>query len=186
MRGRVRAQRHRQPMSPRRSSGGYAPKPGQKQRAGRFSDSQWTVDIEPPTFSSGTSAREEVIKNIAPFRPAPLECSHAGIYASGGTWTPRPRPAPAPARPSLVIHSDLMTCSRHDHMMIYGAPQLTTASWRRLRSTNCAGALARERTIPNYQDINVDTAIGSIFKLVGRCRQNNRSGPVQRRQRGAA
>jgi hypothetical protein len=50
------------------------------------------------------------------------------------------------------------------------------------------GAVARGRTTPNYQNINVDTVTTSIFadKLIGRHRQSNRSGRVQRRQRGAA
>jgi hypothetical protein len=80
--------------------------------------------------------REDVIKTLR--RCDHLECSHARICASGGRRTRRRKPAPASARPSLVIHYNLMTCSRHDHMILYGAPQLRTGSWRRFGSTNCA------------------------------------------------
>jgi hypothetical protein len=155
-------------------------------RAGRFSDSQWTVDIEPPTFSPGTPAtggshKKHHVVATSPARV--LACLHLCER-----WHTDPAPEACScigeAQPCHSLRSDdLLPRRPHDGLRRASAKNWQLAAFQ---VDELRGALAR--TIPNYQNINVVTAVASIFadKLVGRRRQSNRSGPVQPRQRGAA
>jgi hypothetical protein len=79
--------------------------------------------------------------------------------------------APAPARPGLVIldfkpaMDDLMTMLvQPRHMKLYYAGQAKNWQLAAFQIDELRGALARiGRTIPNYRNINVDTAVASIF-----------------------
>jgi hypothetical protein len=141
--------RRRQPTSPA-LSGGFDPNRGQaRTRAvSVIHNGQWISNLLRSRLEH--RPREEVIKTLR--RCDHLECSHAHICASGGTRTRRRKPAPASARPSLVIHYNLMTCSRHDRMVLYGAP----GSWRRFGSTNRA---VRSRAGGPYRTTRTLTSI---------------------------
>jgi hypothetical protein len=85
---------------------------------------------------------------------------------------PAPQNAtPAPARPGLVIldfkpaMDDLMTMLvQPRHMKLYYAGQAKNWQLAAFQINELRGALARiGRTIPNYRNINVDTAVASIF-----------------------
>jgi hypothetical protein len=79
--------------------------------------------------------------------------------------------APAPARPGLVIldfkpaMDDLMTMLvQPRHIKLYYAGQAKNWTLAGFQVNELRGALARiGRTIPNYRNINVDTAVASIF-----------------------
>jgi hypothetical protein len=79
--------------------------------------------------------------------------------------------APAPARPGLVIldfkpaMDDLMTMLvQPRHLKLYYAGQAKNWTLAAFQVNELRGALARiGRTIPNYRNINVDTAVASIF-----------------------
>lgn len=79
--------------------------------------------------------------------------------------------APAPARPGLVIlefkpaMDDLMTMLvQPRHMKLYYAGESKNWQLAAFEINELRGALARiGRTIPNYRNINVDTAVASIF-----------------------
>src|SRR5579859_645900 len=86
--------------------------------------------------------------------------------------TPAPQgAAPAPARPGLVIldfkpaMDDLMTMLvQPRHIKLYYAGQAKNWTLAGFQVNELRGALARiGRTIPNYRNINVDTAVASIF-----------------------
>jgi hypothetical protein len=79
--------------------------------------------------------------------------------------------APAPARPGLVIldfkpaMDDLMTMLvQPRHIRLYFAGQAQNWRLAAFQVNELRGALARiGRTIPNYRNINVDTAVAAIF-----------------------
>ncbi len=79
--------------------------------------------------------------------------------------------APAPARPGLVIldfkpaMDDLMTMLvQPRHIRLYYAGQAQNWRLAAFQVNELRGALARiGRTIPNYRNINVDTAVAAIF-----------------------
>ena len=79
--------------------------------------------------------------------------------------------APAPARPGLVIldfkpaMDDLMTMLvQPRHIKLYYAGQAKNWTLAAFQVNELRGALARiGRTIPNYRNINVDTAVAAIF-----------------------
>lgn len=86
--------------------------------------------------------------------------------------TPAPQgTTPAPARPGLVIldfkpaMDDLMTMLvQPRHIKLYYAGQAKNWTLAGFQANELRGALARiGRTIPNYRNINVDTALASIF-----------------------
>jgi hypothetical protein len=78
---------------------------------------------------------------------------------------------PAPARPGLVIldfkpaMDDLMTMLvQPRHIKLYYAGQAKNWRLAGFEVNELRGALARiGRTIPNYRNINVDTAVAAIF-----------------------
>jgi hypothetical protein len=79
--------------------------------------------------------------------------------------------APAPVRPGLVIldfkpaMDDLMTMLvQPRHIKLYYAGQAQNWRLAGFQVNELRGALARiGRTIPNYRNINVDTAVTAIF-----------------------
>lgn len=85
--------------------------------------------------------------------------------------TPAPQTAPAPARPGLTIldfkpaMDDLMTMLvQPRHIKLYYAGQAKNWTLAAFQINELRGALARVgRTIPNYRNINVDTAVAAIF-----------------------
>jgi hypothetical protein len=100
-----------------------------------------------------------------------LACS-ASILAGAQNTPPAPETAaPAPARPGLVIldfkpaMDDLMTMLvQPRHMKLYYAGQAKNWQLAAFQINELRGALARVgRTIPNYRNVNVDTAVTSIF-----------------------
>jgi hypothetical protein len=78
---------------------------------------------------------------------------------------------PSPARPGLVIldfkpaMDDLMTMLvQPRHIKLYYAGQAKNWMLAAFQINELRGALARiGRTIPNYRNINVDTAVAAIF-----------------------
>jgi hypothetical protein len=82
-----------------------------------------------------------------------------------------PAQTPAPARPGLVIldfkpaMDDLMTMLvQPRHIRLYYAGQAKNWQLAAFQVNELRGALARiGRTIPNYRNINVDTAVAAIF-----------------------
>jgi len=99
-----------------------------------------------------------------------LVCSATLLAVAQNTGT-APTAAPAPARPGLVIldfkpaMDDLMTMLvQPRHMKLYYAGQAKNWQLAAFQINELRGALARiGRTIPNYRNINVDTAVASIF-----------------------
>jgi hypothetical protein len=97
-----------------------------------------------------------------------LACSTSLLTVAQNT-DPAPG-APAP-RPGLVIldfkpaMDDLMTMLvQPRHMKLYYAGQAKNWQLAAFQINELRGALARiGRTIPNYRNINVDTAVASIF-----------------------
>jgi hypothetical protein len=96
----------------------------------------------------------------------------ASIMAVAQNAAPAPEnAAPAPPRPGLVIldfkpaMDDLMTMLvQPRHMKLYYAGQAMNWRLAAFQVNELRGALARiGRTIPNYRNINVDTAVASIF-----------------------
>jgi hypothetical protein len=98
-----------------------------------------------------------------------LACS-ASMLAVAQNTAPEAA-APAPARPGLVIldftpaMDDLMTMLvQPRHMKLYYAGQTKNWQMAAFQINELRGALARiGRTIPNYRNISVDTAVASIF-----------------------
>ena len=94
----------------------------------------------------------------------------ASIMAAAQNAAPAPETA-APARPGLVIldfkpaMDDLMTMLvQPRHIRLYYAGQAKNWRLAAFQVNELRGALARVgRTIPNYRNINVDTAVASIF-----------------------
>jgi hypothetical protein len=100
-----------------------------------------------------------------------LACS-ASLLAVAQNASPAPETVtPAPARPGLVIldfkpaMDDLMTMLvQPRHMKLYYAGQAKNWRLAAFQINELRGALARiGRTIPNYRNINVETAVASIF-----------------------
>jgi hypothetical protein len=104
--------------------------------------------------------------------------SLAGMFVCAATLLavaensgPAPGAASAPARPGLVIldfkpaMDDLMTMLvQPRHMKLYYAGQAKNWQLAAFQINELRGALARiGRTIPDYRNINVDTAVASIF-----------------------
>ena len=96
----------------------------------------------------------------------------ASIMAVAQNAAPAPETAaPAPARPGLVIldfkpaMDDLMTMLiQPRHIRLYYAGQAKNWRLAAFQVNELRGALARiGRTIPNYRNISVDTAVASIF-----------------------
>lgn len=96
----------------------------------------------------------------------------ASILAMAQNAAPAPQGAgAAPARPGLVIldfkpaMDDLMTMLvQPRHIRLYYAGQAKNWQLAAFQVNELRGALARiGRTIPNYRNINVDTAVASIF-----------------------
>jgi hypothetical protein len=96
----------------------------------------------------------------------------ASLMVAAQNTAPAPEnPAPAPARPGLVIldfkpaMDDLMTMLvQPRHIRLYYAGQAKNWRLAAFQVNELRGALARiGRTIPNYRNINVDTAVASIF-----------------------
>jgi hypothetical protein len=98
-----------------------------------------------------------------------LACS-ASVLAQNTVPAPGAA-APAPTRPGLVIldfkpaMDDLMTMLvQPRHMKLYYAGQAKNWQLAAFQINELRGALARiGRTIPNYRNINVDSAVASIF-----------------------
>jgi hypothetical protein len=103
--------------------------------------------------------------------------SLAGVFALSASMlavaqnaAPEAAP-PAPARPGLVIldfkpaMDDLMTMLvQPRHVKLYYAGQAKNWQLAGFEVNELRGALARiGRTIPNYRNINVDTAVAAIF-----------------------
>jgi hypothetical protein len=94
----------------------------------------------------------------------------ASIMAVAQNAAPAPENA-APARPGLAIldfkpaMDDLMTMLvQPRHIKLYYAGQAKNWRLAAFQVNELRGALARVgRTIPNYRNINVDTAVSSIF-----------------------
>jgi hypothetical protein len=100
-----------------------------------------------------------------------LACS-ASMLAVAQNADPAPAAAaPASVRPGLLIldfkpaMDDLMTMLvQPRHMKLYYAGQAKNWQLAAFQINELRGALARiGRTIPNYRNINVDTAVASIF-----------------------
>jgi hypothetical protein len=80
-------------------------------------------------------------------------------------------PAAAPARPGLTVLDfkpgldDLMTMLvQPRHIRLYYAAQAKNWQLAAFQANELRGALARiGRTIPNYRNINVDTAVAAMF-----------------------
>jgi hypothetical protein len=96
----------------------------------------------------------------------------ASTMAAAQNAAPAPEnAAPAPARPGLVIldfkpaMDDLMTMLvQPRHIRLYYTGQAKNWRLAAFQVNELRGALARiGRTIPNYRNINVDTAVASIF-----------------------
>jgi hypothetical protein len=96
----------------------------------------------------------------------------ASVIAVAQNPTPTPvAPAAAPARPGLVVLDfkpgldDLMTMLvQPRHIRLYYAGQAKNWQLAAFQANELRGALARiGRTIPNYRNINVDTAVAAIF-----------------------
>jgi hypothetical protein len=96
----------------------------------------------------------------------------ASIMAAAQNAAPaQENAAPAPARPGLVIldfrpaMDDLMTMLvQPRHMKLYYAGEAKNWQLAAFQINELRGALARiGRTIPNYRNINVETAVASIF-----------------------
>src|SRR3984893_3810562 len=96
----------------------------------------------------------------------------ASIMAAAQNAAPaQENAAPAPTRPGLVIldfqpaMDDLMTMLvQPRHIRLYYAGQAKNWRLAAFQVNELRGALARiGRTIPNYRNINVDTAVASIF-----------------------
>ena len=96
----------------------------------------------------------------------------ASMVATAQNTAPAPPGvAPQPARPGLVIldfkpaMDDLMTMLvQPRHIKLYYAGQAKNWQLAAFQINELRGALARiGRTIPNYRNINVDTAVASIF-----------------------
>jgi hypothetical protein len=100
-----------------------------------------------------------------------LACSASLLAVAQNTGPGPGTVAPAPARPGLVIldfkpaMDDLMTMLvQPRHMKLYYAGQAKNWQLAAFQINELRGALARiGRTIPNYRNINVDTAVASIF-----------------------
>jgi hypothetical protein len=100
-----------------------------------------------------------------------LACSASVLAVAQNTGPTPEAAAPAPARPGLVIldfkpaMDDLMTMLvQPRHMKLYYAGQAKNWQLAAFQINELRGALARiGRTIPNYRNINVDTAVASIF-----------------------
>jgi len=94
----------------------------------------------------------------------------ASVIAVAQNAAPSPE-APAPARPGLVIldfkpaMDDLMTMLvQPRHIRLFYAGQAKNWQLATFQVNELRGALARiGRTIPNYRNINVDTAVAAIF-----------------------
>ncbi|SRR5579871_1781256 len=94
----------------------------------------------------------------------------ASIIAAAQNASPGPQPQ-APSRPGLVIldfkpaMDDLMTMLvQPRHIRLYYAGQAKNWRLAAFQVNELRAALARiGRTIPNYRNINVDTAVASIF-----------------------
>jgi hypothetical protein len=94
----------------------------------------------------------------------------ASIIAAAQNAAPGPQ-TPAPARPGLVIldfkpaMDDLMTMLvQPRHIRLYYSGQAKNWRLAAFQVNELRAALARiGRTIPNYRNINVDTAVASIF-----------------------
>lgn len=94
----------------------------------------------------------------------------ASIIAAAQNAAPGPA-APAPARPGLTIldfkpaMDDLMTMLvQPRHIRLHYAGQAKNWRLAAFQVNELRGALARVgRTIPNYRNINVDTAVAAIF-----------------------
>jgi hypothetical protein len=118
--------------------------------------------------------REDFMKKIhivAIILAGGLGCSASRLAVAQNTTPPPETAAPAPARPGLVIlefkpaMDDLMTMLvQPRHMKLYYAGQAKNWQLAAFQINELRGALARiGRTIPNYRNINVDTAVASIF-----------------------
>ncbi len=100
-----------------------------------------------------------------------LACSASLLAVAQNTGPAPEAAAPAPARPGLLIldfkpaMDDLMTMLvQPRHMKLYYAGQAKNWQLAAFQINELRGALARiGRTIPNYRNINVDTAVASIF-----------------------
>ena len=100
-----------------------------------------------------------------------LVCSVSMLAVAQNAGQPPETAAPAPARPGLAIldfkpaMDDLMTMLvQPRHMKLYYAGQAKNWQLAAFQVNELRGALARiGRTIPNYRNINVDTAVASIF-----------------------
>jgi hypothetical protein len=94
----------------------------------------------------------------------------AAVIAVAQNASPGPQ-TPAPARPGLVIldfkpaMDDLMTMLvQPRHLRLYYAGQAKNWQLAAFQVNELRGALARiGRTIPNYRNVNVDTAVAAIF-----------------------
>jgi hypothetical protein len=94
----------------------------------------------------------------------------ASVIAVAQNAAPAPE-APAPARPGLVIldfkpaMDDLMTMLvQPRHIRLFYAGQAKNWQLASFQVNELRGALARiGRTIPNYRNVNVDTAVSAIF-----------------------
>jgi hypothetical protein len=113
---------------------------------------------------------------IAALSIACLLALSASVIAVAQNPTPGPAPNPetpaaAPARPGLVVLDfkpgldDLMTMLvQPRHIRLYYAGQAKNWPLAAFQANELRGALARiGRTIPNYRNTNVDTAVASMF-----------------------
>jgi hypothetical protein len=133
------------------------------------------LDSEPAIQARGRHRlKRDIMKKgqLAAITLAGMVAVSASIMAMAQNAAPAPEnTAPAPARPGLVIldfkpaMDDLMTMLvQPRHIRLYYAGQSKNWKLAAFQVNELRGALARiGRTIPNYRNINVDTAVAAIF-----------------------